>query len=128
LRNIAGKAFPMKGNSASATHPGQGGVAPKHAAIASLVAVSTASLVALAGWNWSSILPSGFAAFAASWLACLAHDELRPRATVLPARTKAAADPANPLDCLPGLITRHDASGQLISINGADRSASIAWR
>ena len=32
-----------------------------------------ASLVALAGWSWSSILPSGFAAFAVSLLSCLAQ-------------------------------------------------------
>jgi cell cycle sensor histidine kinase DivJ len=120
LRTIAGKAFPMTGNSASATHRGNRGLAPKHAVIAGLVAVSAASLVALAGWSWSSILPSGFAAFAASWLACLAHEELRPRATVVPAR--AQADPADPLDGLPGLITRHDAGGQLLSVNGADRA------
>jgi len=111
----------MTGNFASATRPDMRVVAPKHAAIAGLVALSAASLAALAGWGWSSILPSGFAAFSASLLACLAFDELRPRVTMLPVRAK-VIDPVDPLDCLPGLITRHDAASQLISVHGADRS------
>ena len=110
----------MVERSGSATRPRSGGVAPEHVALGGLVALAAASSAALAGWGWSSILPAGFAAFASSLLGGLILTEMRQPAAALPIPDRADAAP-DPLDGLPGLITRHDATGQLTAVHGADR-------
>lgn len=115
----------MTGRTASATRLAGGGVEPRHVVISGALALSTSAIAVLAGAELSAVMPAGFAAFASALIGCLVVRELRPPhvAAIADASTHAAPMTAgnDVLDQLPGLITRHDALGQLLSVNGADR-------
>ncbi|MGV3553163.1 sensor histidine kinase [Rhizobium sp.] len=94
---------------------------PRDKAISAATAMLAASVAAMAGAGFSAILPAAFAGFSVSMLGLIAWREAAPMRSrdVQPVRNVASASPL--LDSLPGLIARHDAAGNLVSVNGRER-------
>ncbi|WP_137158325.1 ATP-binding protein [Rhizobium sp. FKL33] len=95
-----------------------------------LAASSAVGLICLAGMQMAGValaasLPASAALFAASMTLALALREIRPssKAAQDAAPAVAAPSPVSSLARLPGLVTRHDRSGALLSIAGADAQA-----
>lgn len=96
-----------------------------------LAASSAVGLICLAGMQMAGValaasLPASAALFAASMTLALALREIRPSSSDAghdAAPIAAAPSPLSVFTRLPGLVTRHDRSGALLSIAGADAQA-----
>ena len=121
LRKIGGgRFFPHRVDSLAGTRHVRW-LEPRDKALAAAAALLAASVAAMAGAGWSTILPAAFTGFSASMLGLIAWREAAPaRATATPAVK--IVIPASPvLDSLPGLIARHDATGRMLSVHGNER-------
>jgi cell cycle sensor histidine kinase DivJ len=124
LSNIGGKARHMIGR---ASETGEGA---KPSSALRFAASSAVGLICLAGMQMAGValaasLPASAALFAASMTLALALREIRPASPIIHEAAPAAAAPSPLLSLtrLPGLVTRHDRSGALLSIAGADAQA-----
>lgn len=128
LSEIAGKVLSCFGNSAVGSGVQNAPSAPHRmipSQIALVAAVSAAALagILLAGASWALALPVTAAVFALILICVIAVREYargaaspRPNA---PQPEAPAFDIDAILDTLPGLVTRHDSAGQLVSVHGA---------
>jgi cell cycle sensor histidine kinase DivJ len=131
LRDIMGKALSFKGSDKARTGSrhafyGPAKLVPAHLAFAAAVSLASLPLMALCGLAWSSMLPAATSLFAALLTICLAWREKWPGLSEKGNDPTIQASPfaeTSLLDRLPGLITRHDAAGLLVSVHGADRKA-----
>jgi cell cycle sensor histidine kinase DivJ len=110
---------------AAGKHPvsgkgGRSGLMPRHLLLASGAA---AFAFAMPGIGWEAALPTGFGLFVASLLGAAALNQSR----IDQSGEESSATPDEPrldkdvVDCIAGLVTLHDAAGQLLSAHGADR-------
>ena len=94
---------------------------PRDKALAAAAALLAASVAAMSGAGWSTILPAAFTGFSASMLGLIAWREAAPPRTRSVPDLKIVSSASPALDDLPGLIARHDASGRMLSVHGSDR-------
>jgi two-component system, cell cycle sensor histidine kinase DivJ len=92
-----------------------------------LAASSAVGLLCLSGMQMAGValaasLPASAALFAASMTLALAFREIRPAAAATAPLAAAIPAPSS-VSRLPGLVTRHDRYGALVSISGADAQA-----
>ncbi|MDB5526318.1 MAG: his Kinase domain protein [Rhizobium sp.] len=123
--SLLGKAEAWAGAGGAHAH-GQAKVMPLHLASASAVSGLSFPLMVLSGLAMSSALPATAAVFAATLTACLVWRELRPRRPEKAQPPKICENPSvrpTTYALIPGLVTRHDAAGHLLSACGADRKA-----
>ncbi|MBL0371007.1 two-component sensor histidine kinase [Rhizobium sp. KVB221] len=125
LSNIAAKALSLlegarAGSRTARAVPDRSRLLPLDVAAATAASAFALSLMIRSGQAWSSALPAASAILAVSVVGCVAARDLLPRRQAAAVR-QVSAPITDPLDQLPGLITRHDAAGGVISAHGADR-------
>lgn len=89
--------------------------------VGGLAAVLAAGVAAGVGAGWHAILPSGFAGLSATMLGLVGWREAFPPAAALAATLSQRPSPNALLDAMPGLVARHDGSGRILSVHGAQR-------
>ena len=99
----------------------------RHHALAAAAGLATVLAFGAAGASLAAAMPAGFACYgilALGYRAFLAAADDRQGESPNPAPEEKRPDPMRDalLDHLPGLITRHDAAGQLRAVHGAGRA------
>jgi cell cycle sensor histidine kinase DivJ len=103
---------------------GRARVIPLHLVVSLMFSFAAFLLMVASGMALSSMLPAVAAIFAVTLTLCLAWREALPRhVSARPADDMHKPATTDMLDLVSGLVTRHDAAGQLLAVWGADRKA-----